>query len=673
LTAGPAAAAPTTFTDIARDPSSGITYRRAPSTIKANEDAGKLRPFVARPEMYAMPFKWHGQPGVAVLDYDNDGDEDVYVTNGPGRANSLYRSQFKQTGQVTFVDVGATSGAAATDMDSTGVCYGDIDNDGDADLFVLGRMEPNRLFRNNGDRTFTDITATAAVGGGSTSHTSCAMGDINNDGLLDIVVSNTWDWARLEPIFDDFYSFNHPNDLYLNQGGNRFSDVSQSSGIQVLYSVPENNATISWQPVLVDYDQDGDVDLMHADDQGAMAPTQFANIDRGFIQTFRNDGRGNFTNVTGASGSLARTSSWMGFAFGDLNCDGHMDFFASSGGDYIAPLQGFPIPPGFQSSRWHLGSASGVFTDSAEVGPGVQGLAATPFGWGTGSFDYDNDGDTDIIFYGSLGAPAFHSADNPGVMLQNQGCQAQFTWDQGATAATAEFVLRQEVHGVALGDLNDDGFQDVVYASGLYINENVPLIPMPVGFGGPLDATAFFLPTFMTLGPVEWEWSGVEAEEDGFMGVKINSATSGNRWVKVRVKGSKGLTSRGKVNRDGIGAVVKFKPAGGKQVMYPVLGGSSHASQHSLTQGFGLGSATRGTVEILWPGGVKNRLYDVAAGERVMIPEIPCSFVSTPWSSKTAYRKCVDDALTDLVQKQVISGAMRNRLRTSALKAFDEG
>ena len=125
-------------------------------------------------------------------------------------------------------------------------------------------------------------------------------------------------------------------------------------------------------------------------------------------------------------------------------------------------------------------------------------------------------------------------------------------------------------------------------------------------------------------------------------------------------------------NRDGIGAVVKFKPDGGKQVMYPVLGGSSHASQHSLTQGFGLGSASRGTVEILWPGGVKNRLYDVAAGERVVIPEIPCSFKS-PWSSKAMYRKCVDDALADLVKNNTITGTMRNRLRTSALRAFDEG
>jgi len=286
--------------------------------------------------------------------------------------------------------------------------------------------------------------------------------------------------------------------------------------------------------------------------------------------------------------------------------------------------------------------------------------------------DYDNDGDTDIIFYGTLGAPTFHSADNPGVLLENNACQAQFSWNQAATAATAEFAQRQEVNGVALGDLNNDGFSDVVYASGLYINDGVPLVKAPVLFGGPLDAAAYFLPTFMTLGPVEWEWSGVEAEEDGFMGVLINSATTGNKWAKVTLKGTKGLTADGKVNRDGIGAVVKFTPANGKQVMYPVLGGASHASQHSLTQSFGLGSATSGRVDILWPGGVRNRFYGVASSEHVQIPEIPCDFKAT-WPNQKTYMMCVNKAVNELHSGGVINQAMAKRLKDSASKAYQDG
>ena len=101
------------------------------------------------------------------------------------------------------------------------------------------------------------------------------------------------------------------------------------------------------------------------------------------------------------------------------------------------------------------------------------------------------------------------------------------------------------------------------------------------------------------------------------------------------------------MNRDGIGAIVKFTPKNGKQVLSPVLGGSSYASEHSLVQGFGLGSKDEGQADVLWPGGVHSRLYHVQASEQVTIPEIPCDFVKS-WPSKKAYTTCVDDALGQL-------------------------
>ncbi len=665
-----AGAAPITYHDFAADAASGVTYRRKESTINAGLEAAKLLPFVSLKELFAIPIKGHGQPGVAVWDYDNDGDEDVFVTNGPGRPHSLYQNQRVPHGTFTFVDVATAAGVGAADQDGTGVCYGDVDNDGDEDLLVLGRMEPNRLFRNEGDGTFTDISAGAGVGGGALGHTSCSMGDIDNDGLLDIFVANSFDWARYEPIFNDAFTWNHPNALYHNEGGNVFSDVSAAAGIYQLYNVPPGDATISWSSALVDFDQDGDLDLMHADDQGAMPSSAFAGIDRGFNQTFVNDGAGHFTNVNATTDGLREVSAWMGFSYGDFNCDGRMDFFATSQGDYLAPFDGAAEPPGTQSSRWLLGKANGGFEDSKTIGEGVKGLGATPFGWGSGTADYDNDGDTDVVFFGNLTVGVYQMADNPGVVLKNNGCKADFSWDKAATAESAPRVLRQDVESLALGDLNDDGFVDFVYAAGAYVPETVPLVPTTTLYGGVFDQTAFVLPQFIQIGPTEYEWSGQPIETDGFLGMQMSSAGNGNRWVKVKVKGTKGLAAQGRVNRDGIGAIVKFKPWSGKQVFYPVLGGSSAASQHSLTQMFGLKGAAGGTLEILWPGGVRNRLYGVEHGERLTVPEIPCDFAGS-WPSRSAYKACVTGALGELVGNGTITPALRARLRESALQAYD--
>lgn len=655
-------AAPITFTDIASDAGSGITYRRGKSTTDATYDAIKLLPFLAIEEISKSPEKARGAPGVALIDYDGDGDLDVYATNGPGRSNSLYQNQFSQTGAVTFVDVSGSAGVGAADQDSTGVCYGDIDNDGHQDLLVLGRMEPNRLFRNNGNGTFSDITGTSGVGGGHLGHTACSMGDVNGDGLLDIYVGNSFDWLRRTGIFVEWFGFNHQNQLFVNQGSNTFVERSEEAGLQVLQNTPPGDGTITWAVAMVDYDQDGDLDIMHSDDQGALATGGFAGLDRGLIQIFENDGTGHFSNATAKAGFAQMSAPWMGFSFGDLDHDGHMDMFVPSAGDYMVQNMGIAIPPGLYSSRWFFGSSNGAFTpgDLTPLG------GVTPFGWGNGMVDYDNDGDTDIIFYGSLDVVAFYTADNPGVVLQNDGA-GSFSWDQGATAATAEFVARQNVQGVAMGDLNDDGFPDMVHVSAAYIPPTIPLVHTHMKWGSVFDSAAYVLPTFSPIGPLEYEWNGIQPE-DGFLGVELNSANNGNRGVKVGVIGTKGLTTDGVVNRDGIGAIVKFTPRRGETAMSPVLGGSSYASQHSMLQGFGLGRQQSGTVDIQWPGGTRNRLYDVHAGETVKIPEIPCDIGMKVRSRE--YRKCVDDALDELVANGTISHPFAHRLRKSALKAF---
>ncbi len=670
------------FHDIAAGDSAGITYRRAPSTIKANYDAQMLAPLYDLRNVIATPLKPFGQPGIAMIDYDKDGDIDLYVTNGPTAANSLYQNQFKQSGQVTFVDKAADAGVALTSMDASGTCFGDIDNDGDEDLMVLGRMEANHLFQNNGNGTFTDITGAAGVGGGVLNHSSCSMGDIDGDGKLDIFVANTFDNTRKDAIVTELFGYNHPNQLYKNLGGNAFSDVSVSAGIRNLGPIPSplENSTISWAAALVDYDLDGDLDIFHADDQGGMAPSSFRGVDRGFVQIFSNDGAGNFMNVTFQSGTAFVAEAWMGLAFGDLNCDKSMDFFGTSVGDYMDPqLVGAPTPNEFNSSLWHFGSPFGFF-QRGKFGD----LVSTPFGWGTGMADYDNDGFTDIIFYGGMDVGLLIDLSNPGTVLHNEGCSGAMAWDQAATAPSAAVAGRSEEQGVALGDLNDDGFVDITRVASQIAGPAVGVVPYlnqrfvpplftggPPGAPSPFNAVANFVPMMTIIGPdFEGEWSGYSMDR-GTLGVELSNASSSNNWVKVKLRGSVGTTPKGKVNRDGIGAVAFFTPAGGQQVMSPVLGGSSHASQHDLTQGFGLGAAANGTLEVLWPGGVRNRLYTVADAERVTMPEIPCSFNAT-WSSKNAYKKCVTDALNDLKMAGVITNAQKTRLNDSAVLAYDD-
>jgi enediyne biosynthesis protein E4 len=666
-----------TFTDIAEGDQAGISYRRIKSPTSALFDAIKLRPVYAFNDMVESPFRSRGAPGVAVLDYDGDGDLDILVTNGPGRANSLYQNQLAQGGGLTFVDVAGAAGIATVSMDATGVCYGDIDNDGDDDLLILGRMEPNKLFINKGDGTFEDFSGPSGLGGGFLGHTSCSMGDIDGDGLLDIIVSNTFDWSRMDAIFLDLFGFNHENQLYLNQGGNVFQDVSESSGLRTLENVPPKSGTISWGVSMVDYDLDGDVDIMHADDQAAMLPSFLAGYDRGFVQIFNNDGSGQFANVTRSAGA-AQPMAWMGLSYGDINCDGNMDFFATNIGAYLIPQQGGSVPPNIASSQWFLGNGAGGFAMAGApppFGSGLGALVATPFGWGTSMADVDNDGDTDIVFSGGMDQGALIYGDNPGVVLLNDDCTGSFTWDRDATASSAERTQRSEVIGMAVGDLDNDGFVDVVYAASQYAPpDRFPLVPFfrdyspAPGWGSPFDAVAMHVPTFTPLGTLEFEWAGQEPE-DGHLFVLKNSGNA-NNWVKAKLTGSVGITTGGRSNRSGIGAVVFFTPDGGKRVMSPVLGGSSHQSQNALEQSFGLGTATSGTLEVLWQGGTKNRLYDVGAGERVRFPEIPCDYTAP--ISKGAYTTCVTVSLTKLVRANVINRVERDRLRASALRAYDE-
>jgi len=660
-------AAQVRFTDVSKRPEAGIDYARAPSANKVVLDRFKSQgivDFAALEVRSHMPVKPLGSPGVAIFDFDRDGDLDLYVTNGPGRANSLYANRLIETGMLRFVDVSEKANAELVSDDSTGVCFGDIDNDGDQDLLVLNVAGPNRLLENQGDGCFEEIGTLAGIDGGSRHPSSCTMGDVNGDGYLDLVIGNTFEnWNHRLPLmtFDNDHLM-EGDQLYLNQGDNTFIDVSAESGI-------DRPARITWALSLVDYDADGDVDLVTADDQGAKAPAKYGGVDHGYVRVYRNDGKGHFENVTTRVGTN-RVGAWMGLAFGDFDRDQHLDIFATNAGYYfprlLEPLLGFPEVLGEWASGWFLADANGGFKF-----PGVGNLVGVPFGWGASAADYDNDNDTDIIYYGGIDMGAYVDASNPGTFLRNDGA-GQFEYDATVLDGSIDHS-RRTVQGVATGDLNNDGFVDVVTVASQSCPQSFPLAPyLPTTrlAGTPFDATASIWPTFAPLDPFDFS-NGFAATglnpRDGDLSIEVNSG-NGNHWVRVEVMGTFGVTDDGRVNRDGIGAIVRFRPKGGKIDTRAVLGGSSYASQDSLSLLFGMGEEDEGTLEVFWPGGHRNRLYDVRAGETIVFPEIPCGHDDQKLTTRDYYR-CLTGSLGRLVDGGFVTPGQSRRLMKSAMRA----
>ena len=320
---------------------------------------------------------WNDRPGVAVFDFDRDGDQDFYLTQRGGRPNYLYRNN----GDGTFTDVAEAVGVDVVEQQSTGVTACDVNNDGYQDLYVGGWADPDqkldyrtestwpgakdRLFMNNKNGTFRDITDPAfgdAANIRSATTVSCA--DVDNDGWVDFFIGNL-----LPQAFRDFGSANHPGHysvLYRNNGDLTFTDIAEEAGVRgsrIVMRAPDGKPYMfkdpvtgveyeGWDPTFVDqagnvvgdptgqthssmffdYDDDGDVDLFIAKDG-----------DR--FHVYRNDttpGRIRFTDVAKAMG-LDMVGAWMGFAIGDIDSDADLDVFVADFGyhSYLrAPMRG---------------------------------------------------------------------------------------------------------------------------------------------------------------------------------------------------------------------------------------------------------------------------------------------------------------------------------------------
>jgi len=496
--------------------------------------------------------------GVALLDFDNDGFLDIFLTNG-ARIPSLekdeaafYNRLYRNNRDGTFTDVTERAGLRGHGY-CMGVAAADFDNDGWTDLYVTG-VNHNTLYHNNGDGTFTDITEQAGVSGVDSNgrklwSVGAAWFDYDNDGLLDLFVTNYLDWSfRTSRVCGDdgkrlscspsLYS-GLPNLLYRNNGDGTFTEVSRQTGIA-------EHIGKGMSVAVADFDDDGFMDVFVSNDQA-----------RNFL--LKNVEGQRFTEI-GVEAGVAYSEdglplSSMGVDFRDLNDDGRPDLIVTALGGETFPL--------------YLNAGHGLFESSTYLsGLGFQTLRMS--GWGVGSYDFDNDGHKDLF---TANSHVSENADSYGrdryrqanALFRNLG-NGRF---ENVTAQAGSALQSAAAHrGCAFGDLNNDGRIDVV----------VSVIGEPAK-------------------------------------VLYNVCTPENHWILIQLQGTKS-------NRDGIGAKIKIISDSGQVQHNHVTTAVGYASASDKRVHFGLGAARRiREIEIRWPSGHSQTLRDIAADQILMVKE----------------------------------------------------
>ncbi|NIL95395.1 MAG: CRTAC1 family protein [Woeseiaceae bacterium] len=382
--------------------------------------------------------------GVAAGDYDGDGDTDLFIVRGDIGPNLLYRND----GNMKFVDVADSAGVAFTlspteNLRHGGPMFADMDGDGDLDLFVGGLgNDPSRLFENNGDGTFTNITAGSGIDTIFKAHTvSAAFGDYDRDGDLDLVAAH---WGSLSN-YDDPGDTGHlwRNDTDAN--GIRFQSVSEASELSpTILNLPDPLATLD--PI---YDYTFAPGFYRINDD--LYPDLLMAADFNRSQYFTNDQDGTFTNATDVD--VLIDGNGMGSAVGDYDNDGDLDWFVTSiECDAQSSCQADTLS---RIGNRLYRNENGVFEDVTDAA----GVRSGGWGWGACFLDFDNDGDLDI--YHTNGWPR---SDNFNDWTVDKSRLFVSDGAGGFTEQAADFGLddTDEGRGVVCTDLDGDGDIDIL-------------------------------------------------------------------------------------------------------------------------------------------------------------------------------------------------------------------
>jgi tetratricopeptide (TPR) repeat protein len=495
--------------------------------------------------------------GVAVIDYDDDGWMDIYFVNGAKlpemkkTSSQFWNRLYRNNRDGSFSDVTEKAGVAGEGY-SMGVAVADYDNDGDQDLFVAG-VNRNILFRNDGKGRFDDVTTKAGLSNSRLWSVTAAWLDYDNDGDLDLFVANYCKWSpEIDPYcgamkegwrtycFPDKYE-GLPNQLFRNNGDGTFTDVSSPSGVA-------KHVGKGMGVAIADYDDDGFVDVFVANDT---LPN--------FL--FRNNGRGGFEEIGLAAGVAVNDSgrpvSGMGVDFRDYDNDGLPDLIVSA-------LEGETYPLFKNLGKGFFGDATW------QSGLGAETVKRS--GWSLGLFDFNHDGFKDLFTVNA------HVNDN--IELYNQQTYRQpnsvFANTGGglfqdvSREAGADFQIKRAHRGCAFADFDNDGRVDVVTTS---LNEPVELFR--------------------------------------------NESTGESHWLAIRLIGVRS-------NRDGIGAKIKITTSSGATHFNHVTTSVGYSSSSDVRAHFGLGrEKSVKLIEIRWPSGALQRLNEVAVDRLLTVTEDP--------------------------------------------------
>ena len=465
--------------------------------------------------------------GSAWADFDNDGWVDVFVS-GNLDPNALYRNN----GDGTFALSAHSPQLSLPDVPSGGAVWADYDNDGFRDLYVLN-MGANRLFRNLGAAGFEDVTRSAGVGDTGKA-SGAAWGDYDGDGWLDLYVTN---WSCIPGCVTKDFSRSR-DALYHNNGDGSFTDVSGLLAYEKLLGA-------GFAASFADVDDDRDLDLYIVNDKAVNA---VGNV------LWRNDGAGCggwcFSDISAPSGADT-VAHGMGLATGDYDNDGDLDFYFSN----------------MVRSMYLLENQDGsAFVDRTDAA-GVAYLTGEAVGWGTAFFDYDNDGWLDLYLAATGISPVFGQAgmhfDYPDMLYHNER-DGTFTAVEQARFAAGD----QPTMGISTADYDRDGRVDYLLT--------------------------------------HWD--------SGHRLFRNTSALARrNNWITLELRGGNGM------DLDAIGARVRVDATDGLSQIREVKSGSSLGAGNELALHFGLANADIERVLVSWLNGDMHEYIGIEANQRCLI------------------------------------------------------